>query len=112
MYATTPSSNSPAHLWQWPRLLEDVATGREILPAHSSRVPCTATTMSPDFTRPSSLALVIPFVMTWSVPTKEAVWTGTTPRQQRSIQSPQRKVRMNEKNSCETAMDESYRIIK
>jgi len=51
-----------------------------VLPAHSSRVPCTATTTSPVFAMPISLALAKPFWITLSVPWKDAVPMGTTPR--------------------------------
>merc|ERR1712113_423605 len=50
------------------------------LPGHSSFVPCTATTLSPGLTRPHSLACFNAFAMTESVPTKDAVSIGMTPR--------------------------------
>mmetsp|Transcript_2925 Transcript_2925/g.7473 ORF Transcript_2925/g.7473 Transcript_2925/m.7473 type:complete len:225 (-) Transcript_2925:1228-1902(-) len=49
-------------------------------PGHSSFVPCTATTWSPESTRPSALAFAMAFWMTASVPTKDWVSMGMTPR--------------------------------
>merc|ERR550525_1384912 len=53
-------------------------------PCSSSFCPCTATTQSPGFTIPSDLALSRALVITESVPTKEAVRIGVTPRTQLS----------------------------
>eukprot|EP00419_Tripos_fusus_P029209 CAMPEP_0172707590 /NCGR_PEP_ID=MMETSP1074-20121228/50061_1 /TAXON_ID=2916 /ORGANISM="Ceratium fusus, Strain PA161109" /LENGTH=151 /DNA_ID=CAMNT_0013530423 /DNA_START=22 /DNA_END=474 /DNA_ORIENTATION=- len=53
---------------------------RFVCPGVSSWVPWTATTVSPDTTRPSSFALAIALAITESVPTNEAVSIGRTPR--------------------------------
>merc|ERR1712176_1663062 len=53
-------------------------------PWHSSFWPCTATTQSPALTMPSCLALSRALAITESVPTKEAVSIGVTPRTQLS----------------------------
>merc|ERR1719263_1428462 len=50
------------------------------LPGVPSPVPCTATIASPDFTMPSATAFLRALEITSSVPTKEAVNIGTTPR--------------------------------
>merc|ERR1719487_982052 len=49
-------------------------------PGDSSCVPCTATTWSPALTMPTDCACFRAFVMTESVPTNEAVNSGTIPR--------------------------------
>mmetsp|Transcript_1935 Transcript_1935/g.4806 ORF Transcript_1935/g.4806 Transcript_1935/m.4806 type:complete len:301 (+) Transcript_1935:132-1034(+) len=56
-------------------------------PGHSSRCPCTATTQSPALTMPSVLARASALAITESVPTKDAVSIGTTPRTQPSCRT-------------------------